>query len=289
MERIQAKSILSKLKDGPDNWFGTTYNINLYRGCQHQCIYCDSRSECYQIADFTKIQIKANAIELLGFALKRLKKKGTIGTGSMNDPYMPVEEQELMTRRALQVIAKYNFPVHILTKSNLVVRDIDLLQNISKTYAAVSTTITTASDDLCRIIEPAASLTSERFAAIKQLSAAGIYCGILLMPVLPFITDSLENIEQIVRRAKEAGAKYILASMGMTLRDKQRDYYYKELDKNFPGLRQKYLLEFGNRYGVATLNYNELQQHFNTLCAKHNLPIQLTFYNQDKPGQLRLF
>lgn len=190
---IEAKTILSKLKQ-TDSWFGITYNMNLYRGCQHGCIYSDTRSECYGIGNISTISIKRNALELLSHELSsKRKNKGTIGTGSMNDPYMPIENRLRLTRQALQLIEKEKFPIHIITKSNLVTRDIDLLQEISKTYAAVSFTITTTDDWLAGKIEPNAPTSSSRFEALKQIADKGIYTGITLIPILPFILlDSCE-------------------------------------------------------------------------------------------------
>lgn len=289
MEYIEAKTILSKLKNAPDSWFGITYNMNLYRGCQHQCIYCDSRSECYQIKDFSHIQVKQNALQLLEMELKRKKLKGTIGTGSMNDPYMPVEKQLQLTRRALEVICKYNFPVHIITKNNLVLRDIDLIKQIGNTYAAVSITITTAEDSLGKIVEPAASTSTERFNAIKTLSEAGIYCGVLLMPILPYVNDTAENISSIIGLAKNAGAKYIIGWMGMTLRDKQRDYYYEKLDKHFPDIKNKYIARYGNQYSIAVPDHLMLQSTFTTHCKKVGIPNSMEFFKENKPKQLYLF
>jgi len=172
IEEIQAKSILSRIKN--DSYFGLSYNMNLYRGCQHACIYCDSRSTCYQLGDLSHIRYKGNAIELLNKELYRKRLKGTIGFGSMNDPYMPVERKMQLTRKALEVVKQYRFPVHIITKSNLVTRDIDYLKQISKIYAAISFTITTVDDELARIIEPNAPLPSKRFEALKLLSENNI-------------------------------------------------------------------------------------------------------------------
>lgn len=289
MEYIKAKTILSKLKNAPDSWFGLTYNMNLYRGCQHQCIYCDSRSECYQIKDFSQIQVKENAVQLLEQELKKKKQKGTIGTGSMNDPYMPIEKKVGVVRKSLEIINKYNFPIHVLTKSSLVLRDIDLIKRISENYAAVSFTITTFNDDLSRIIEPGASSPSERFKAIKELSDAGIYTGVLLMPVLPFINDTEENINNIITASKNAGAKYIIGYMGMTLRDKQRAYYYDKLDKHFPEIKQQYIVRYGNNYGVSVPDSYTLQHMFEMNCRENNLPNKMKFYSENKPEQLSLF
>ena len=200
IKEITAKTILNYVKQ-PDTWFGLRYNLNLYRGCQHQCIYCDSRSDCYQIENFADILVKANAIEILQDELPRKRTKGTIGFGSMNDPYMPIEKERELTRKALEVIQKNRFPVHILTKSTLVLRDIDILQKIAEQYAAVSFTITTADDELCKKLEPCAPVASERFSAMKELRDKGIYTGVMMMPILPFLEDTKENIEALVSQA----------------------------------------------------------------------------------------
>lgn len=289
IKNITVKSILSPLKNGPDPWFGISYNMNLYRGCQHQCIYCDSRSECYHIENFADILIKDNAIELLAKQLRGKRKKGTIGTGSMNDPYMPIEETTCLTQQALKTILHFRFPVHILTKSDLVLRDMELIKEISRLYSAVSFTITTADDQFSKIIEPGAPESSIRFAAIRELSAQGIYTGILLMPVLPFITDQKENIEAIVRQGKEAGAKYIVAAMGMTNRTGQREYYYDKLDKHFPGIKQKYIDRFGDDYNCPLENHKELYFHFKKLCVENDMPMKMKFYEDNQNEQMRLF
>lgn len=288
IKEIEAKVLLSHVRQ-PDTWFGLKYNMNLYRGCQHQCIYCDSRSECYQIENFADILYKGNAIERLRDELPRKRVKGTIGLGSMNDPYMPIEKKIKLTRRALEVIAQHRFPVHIMTKSDLVLRDLDLLKEISKTYAAVTFTITTADDDLGKKVEPGASYVSKRFEAMKTLSDNGIYTGVTLMPVLPFIEDNEENISQIVTKTHEAGGKYFIASFGMTLRDRQRDYYYEKLDLLFPGVRRKYERKFGNSYGCAANNVAKLKQVFSKLCDKYGIATRITPYQMpQEPKQLEL-
>jgi len=289
MRTIAAKSILSTVKLGADSWFGFRYNMNLYRGCQHGCIYCDSRSSCYQLGDLSDIRIKENALLILEKELKSKREKGTIGFGSMNDPYMPVERKEELTRKALQLALRYRFPVHIITKSNLVVRDIDILKEISKIYAAISITITTSDDRLSRIIEPNSPSSSERFDAIKQLSEAGIYAGITLMPVLPFITDDQENLINIAYKAKENGAKYITAAIGMTLREGQREYYYNELDKHFPGLKEKYAQIYGNQYSCSAPESDALWSKLSSVCTAIDLPLRMNFYKPDIPEQMKLF
>jgi DNA repair photolyase len=288
-EYIEAKTILSRPGGAPDPYFGITYNMNLFRGCQHQCIYCDSRSKVYGIEDFSKIRIKKNALALLETTLKKRIKKGTIGTGSMNDPYMPIEKTEHLTRLALELISKYHFPVHIITKSGLIIRDIDILKEISKTYAAVSFTITTTDDNLSKIIEPGASLSSERLSSMEKMASVGIYTGVVLTPVLPFITDNAENISNILSRAVDSGAKYVLGWMGMTQREGQREYYYEKLDKHFPKVRQKYLEQFGNNYQCPSPRFEELNSLFYSECKRLKLSTRMQFFSDNQPRQLDLF
>ncbi|UCG24351.1 MAG: radical SAM protein [Chloroflexota bacterium] len=288
IKSIQAKVMLSHVKQ-PDAWFGLKYNMNLYRGCQHQCIYCDSRSRCYQIEDFSNILVKENAIELLENELARKRVKGTIGTGSMNDPYMPVEAKTLLTRRALEVIARFRFPVHVITKSDLVLRDLDLLQQINEVYSAVSFTITTTDDQLARKLEPGAPPPSARLRAMKVLAENGILTGVTMMPILPFIEDDEENISQIVTQANEHGASYILSGFGMTLRDRQRAYYYNKLDRHFPGLRQQYERQFGDQYYAPANNFEQLKTVFEKLCDRYGMAVRLRPYIREEARQLRLF
>ena len=283
IKEIQAKTLLSRLK-GSDDWFGLYYNMNLYRGCQHQCIYCDSRSDCYQIKDFDHdVLVKANAIDLLRRELAGKHVVGTIGTGSMNDPYMPLEKTIRQTRRALEVIAETGFPVHAITKSDLVVRDLDLLKEISlKTYAAVTFTVTTADDALSKQVEPGAPVSSRRLAALRTLNQGGLLTGITLMPVLPFIEDNEENIQKIVTLAAENGARYILPAFGMTLRDRQRTYYYDKLDRLFPGLRPRYEELFRERYSASAQNAARLGIVFNDLCREYGIATKMPVFLPQK-------
>jgi DNA repair photolyase len=283
IKEIQAITLLARVK-APDDWFGLYYSMNLYRGCQHQCIYCDSRSECYQIEDFDHdVLVKANAIELLRKELAGKRVIGTIGTGSMNDPYMPLEAQVQLTRRALESIAEYGFPVHIITKSDLVLRDIDLLETISrKTYAAVTFTVTTADDALSKRLEPGAPPSSRRLAALQSLSQRGILTGLALMPVLPFIEDTEENIREIVHLAHASGAKYTLPAFGVTLRDRQRLYYYDKLDRLFPGKRLLYEKSFGERYSAPACNARNLGRIFAELCRDLGLPTKMPVFTPTK-------
>jgi DNA repair photolyase len=281
---ITAKTLLSSAKR-PDPWFGIKYTMNLYRGCQHQCIYCDSRSECYRIENFADVLVKVNAIDLLKKELPRKRVKGTIGTGSMSDPYLPLEAERRLTRQALEVIAQQQFPVHVITKSDRVTRDIDLLREISRIYAAVSFTITTADDDLGKKLEPGAPIVSRRLVAMQQLAEAGIMTGVMLMPVLPFLEDNADNIAAIVTRAHECGASYILAAFGMTLRDRQRAYYYAQLDRLFPGLRPQYERRYGQRYSATARNPQQLEQVFNELCTRYGVATRMRFYEPPLPLQ----
>lgn len=284
MKYITAKQILVS-HSHPDPWFGCKYTMNIYRGCEHQCIYCDSRSECYQIENFSELLVKKNAIELLEADLPRRRIKGTICTGAMSDPYTPSERKLEMTRKALQVIAKYRFPVHLMTKSDMVVRDIDIFKEIAKTFATVTFTVTTADDELARKVEPGAPVSSLRFAAMKALSESGVFTGVTLMPVLPFIEDTKENIARIVELAHQNGATYIIPAFSMTLRDRQRAYYYEKLDKLFPGLSARYKKTYGDRYGCPVPNHKELSTLFTQLCKKYNISTKIAAYTPPQPAK----
>ncbi len=278
---IETRTILNYVKQ-PDPYFGLKYNMNLYRGCQHQCIYCDSRSECYQLGDLANIRVKVNATDLLEEALSRKRVRGTIGFGSMNDPYMPVERTYALTRRALEVVARHRFPVHIITKSDLVVRDLDLLQEINQVYAAISFTITAGEDDLARRVEPGAPSTSARLAAMQALSTAGIHTGVTMMPILPFIEDTPENITQIVTLAQAAGAEYILPWFGMSLRAGSRDYYYQKLDRLFPGIKARYIRQYGSRYECNSPFWRVLDEVFQKLVAQYRISSHMPVYTPQK-------
>ncbi|MBN2101041.1 radical SAM protein [Candidatus Dojkabacteria bacterium] len=282
---VQAKTLLAT-HTKPDSWFGCKYNMNLYRGCQHKCIYCDTRSECYQIENFEKeILYKENAIELLKDELPRKRVKGTICFGSMNDEYMPIEKDLRLTRQALEVIVQHRFPVHMMTKSDLILRDLDLLKKISSIYVAATFTITASDDELSKKVEPGAPPSSARFEAIKKLSDQGIYTGITMMPILPFIEDTDENITSLIEKAHESGAKYILAWFGLTMRDRQRTHFYKKLDELFPGMKTKYRKAFGENYECNSTRIAELQSLFESLCLKYGIETKMKFYEPEKPAK----
>ncbi len=271
MKLIPAKTIITKTKYG-DFWFGVDYNMNLYKGCSHGCIYCDSRSNCYQIEDFDTVRSKENALEILNHELATKRQKGVIGIGAMSDTYNPLEKKYEITRKALNLIEQFHFGVSIDTKSNLILRDIDILKKINKhNDLIIKIKITTSDDDLSKIIEPRVCSSSERFETIKQLSNNGLFVGVLLHPVLPFITDTEENIKSLVKKAYESGAKFIHSFFEMTLRDNMRDYYYDQLDKHFPNLKQKYQSTYGYSYNCPPLNHKQLYKIFTTECEKYGL------------------
>ncbi|MDY3369497.1 MAG: radical SAM protein [Zhenhengia yiwuensis] len=269
--KISAKSILIKNKDL--SWFGAEYNMNLYKGCSHGCIYCDSRSECYHIEQFDTVRIKANAIQILEGELRRKRgEKATIFTGSMSDPYNPLENKLELTRHALELIEYYGFGVSVATKSNLIIRDIDLFKAIgAKSPVLTKMTITTADDALAQKIEPYVSVSSKRFEAIRNMSEEGIFTGILMMPLLPFIEDTEENIFEIVKKAYESGVKFIYPAIGMTMRIGQREYFYSQLDKHFPGMKEKYIGTYGNQYKCVSQQARQLFQLFADECKARGI------------------
>lgn len=263
MHTKEVKSILS-----PKN------GMNLTRGCTHGCIYCDSRSTCYQINhDFEDIEVKSNAIELLEAALKRKRKKCVIVTGSMSDPYTALETSFNHTRAALDVIERYGFGVSLLTKSTRILRDLEQLKRINqKAKVVIQMTLTTYDEALCKIIEPNVSSTSERFEALKVFRDHGIPTIVWLCPILPFINDTEENIRGILNYCIEAKVKGILCfGMGLTLREGDREYYYAKLDEHFPGLKKDYQRIYGNDYSLVSPNNDKLMKIFIEECKKHQI------------------
>ena len=271
MEVIPAKHIIYKSKN-PSFWFGADYNMNIYRGCPHGCIYCDSRSECYQNPDFDTVKVKEDALIKIRDDLRRKVKSGIVSTGAMSDPYNPFEEKMKLTRNSLELLNAYGFGVAIDTKSPLVTRDIDILRDIKRhSPVIVKMTITTADPELCRKLEPHVPDSNRRFDALKMLSDAGIYCGVLMMPILPFINDSEKNIIEILEKSKQSGARFVYPAMSMTLRDGNREYYYQKLDRLFPGVKEKYIATFANQYVCNSKNAKNLWKTFETNCAKLDL------------------
>ena len=286
MHFIQAKSLLSS-KNG----------MNIFRGCTHGCIYCDSRSLCYQMPHaFSDVAVKENAPSLLDAALSRKRKKGMIGFGSMSDPYIPAESSLQLTRQCLEIIARRGFGVSLITKSDLVLRDIDLLKEIQeRAKAVVSVTLTTADDALCRKIEPNVCPTSRRAEVLYALRDAGIPTVVWLCPILPYINDTKENLEGILSICREAEVKGILSfGFGMTLREGCREYFYQKLDELFPGLSARYAAEFGLRYAIESPNSAELERVFSAFCEKEGIErrqerIFSYLYEMERDRQATLF
>lgn len=271
MQYIQAKQILHPVK-ATNDYIHRDYNMNIYRGCCHGCIYCDSRSACYHLENFEKIQAKEHVALMLHKELGQKRKKGIIGTGAMSDPYNPFEQSLELTRTALRLINEHRFGVSITTKSPLITRDIDILKQISQhSPVDVRMTITTADDTLSKIIEPQVAPSSERFDALSRLADAGLFCGIMIMPTLPFITDTEENITQIVKQGIAAGVGNIVFMPGMTLRTGNREYYYQMLDAHFSGLKTTYRETFGERYECLSPNASFLRKRFVDLCRENQI------------------
>ena len=263
MHEVNVKGILS-VKNG----------MNIYRGCLHGCIYCDSRSLCYQMNHkFEDIEVKANAVGLLENTLRRKRNKCMIGTGAMSDPYMPIEEKLGNMRKCLEVIERYGFGVTMITKSTKVLRDLDLLKKINeKSKCVVQMTLTTYDEYLCRIVEPNVETTYERFRALEILRDNGIPTVVWLCPILPFINDTEENIRGILDYCVRAKVKGIINfDMGVTLRDGNREYFYKKLDEHFPGLKEKYIRMYGNSYQLSSPNSRQLNMIYKSECIKNGI------------------
>ena len=270
METIPAKTLLTRKKDS--SWFGTEYNLNLYRGCCHGCIYCDSRSDCYHIEDFSRVRAKADALRILRDELQRKVRSGVVATGSMSDPYNPFEGTELLTRHALELLDAFSFGVAIATKGTLITRDIDLLGSIREHSPVLcKITLTTDDDALAKRIEPASPSPTQRLEAIAALAQAGIPVGVLLMPVLPWITDGREQLLSLLGRIKEAGGRFVYCYPGVTLRAGQREYFYAQLDRSFPGLRARYESRYGERYSCTVSGAKGYWDLFSRTCDQLGL------------------
>ena len=289
MHFVTAKGILSS-KNG----------MNLYRGCSHGCIYCDSRSRCYHMEHaFEDIEVKENAMELLEYALAHKRKKCMIGTGAMTDPYIPLETELQYVRKALSLIDRYGFGFTVITKSDRVLRDLDLLQRINeKTKCVVQMTLTTYDEALCRKIEPNVSTTKERFEVLKKLRDTGIPTVVWLTPILPFINDTEDNISGILDMCIEAKVYGVICfGMGLTLREGNREYFYTQLDRLFPRLKDKYIRTYGNRYVAESPDSRCLMKLFYEKCQKggivHNneqiFQYLNTFEEKERGSQLSLW
>jgi DNA repair photolyase len=266
MHFVEAKGILTGS--------GGHYGMNIYRGCSHGCIYCDSRSKCYQFTHpFEDIEVKQNAPELLEMALKSKRKKCMIGTGSMSDPYMHCEEKLRLTRRCLEIIQKYGFGAAIQTKSDRVLQDIDLLDEINRSAkCVVQITLTTYDDYLCSILEPNVCNTKRRIEVLEKMQKRGIPTIVWLTPILPFINDNEDNVTSIMSECARTGVKGVIDfGMGLTLREGDREYYYAALDKHFPGLKQRYIRTYRNSYELPSPNAKELTAIYKRICKENGI------------------
>lgn len=263
MHEVTAKGILSGKN-----------NMNIYRGCTHGCIYCDSRSECYGMTHtFEDIEVKINAAELLDQALSKKRNKAVIMTGAMTDPYMPLEKELCNMRSCLEVIERHGFGASVLTKSDLVLRDIDLLQKINKkAKCVVQMTLTTYDEALCRKIEPNVATSRRRYEVLQEMQRAGIPTVVWMTPILPFINDTEENIHGLLSYCIDAKVCGLLTfGIGMTLRSGNRQYYYKKLDELFPGLKRKYMQTFRESYAIKSPRSKELDRLVKDFCRKNDI------------------
>lgn len=263
MHKVVAKGILS-----------ASNGMNVYRGCTHGCIYCDARSDCYKIKHkFEDIEVKINAPELLERALSGKRKKCMIGTGAMSDPYMPLEKELCITRKCLEIIERHGFGATVHTKSSLVMRDAELLEKINnKSKSVLQMTLTTADENLCKIIEPNVSTTKERFNTLKAFAERKIPTVVWLSPFLPFINDTKENIDELLKYCIDAKVNGIICfGIGVTLRNGDREYFYRQLDKYFPKMKERYIYTYGNSYEVNSKNNRELMNRISEVCRKENI------------------
>ena len=266
MHFVDAKGILTGS--------GGHYGMNIYRGCTHGCVYCDSRSKCYQFTHlFEDVEVKRNAPELLEAALRSKRNRCMIGTGAMSDPYMHCEEELRLTRRCLEIILENGFGAAIQTKSDRILRDIDLLVEINRTAkCVVQMTLTTYDDELCSILEPNVCNTKRRIEVLQKMHERGIPTVVWLTPILPFINDTAENISAILNECVKADVKGIIDfGMGLTLREGDREYYYAALDRHFPGMKERYIKRYGNAYELSSPNAKELTELFQKICRENGI------------------
>lgn len=263
MHEIEAKSLLTR-------WNG----MNLYRGCTHGCVYCDSRSRCYRFDhSFEDVAVKRNAPELLEKVLRTRKKPFIVSTGSMSDPYQPCEENLRLTRRCMELIDRYGFGASVITKSDRVLEDLNLFESVHhKAKSVLQMTLTVSDDALSRILEPKVCATSRRYEVLKEFQKRGIPCVVWMTPFLPFLTDTEENFTRLMEYCLDAGVKGIVCfGVGMTLRDGNREYYYQALDRYFPGLRDRYRETYGNAYHIVSVNHERLMAKFHSLCERYGI------------------
>lgn len=294
MKTIKAKSILQKVRYDGSQWFGIDYSMNLYKGCCHGCIYCDSRSDCYHVEDFDSVRVKFDALAILRRELRSRRTIGVVGIGAMSDSYNPFERELEVTRGALELVEEYGFGLSVETKSPLITRDIDLLERIAAKHSAITKlTITTANDKLARIIEPHAPSSTERLAAVRELADAGLFAGILFTPWLPFITDDDASIEALVEAAAQSGAKFIYTLGGVTMRAGQKEHFLEHLADVSPDMPQRYIDVFGDKYLCSSPRKREAMALFRKCCKEAGLLWRMedivAAYKKQPAEQLGLF
>ena len=296
IETFPAKRLISPFKDGGMEFFSADYNMNLYRGCNHGCIYCDTRSECYQIDRFDIVRCKENCIAMLETELRQKKKTGLVNVGAASDPYNAYEETACITRRSLELFRRYGFGIALTTKGTLITRDADVLAEIKREAPVrVAFSITAADDSLAALIESGAPVTSARFDALRTIAEAGIFAGIWLNPMLPFLTDNEDNVRALLQKTAECGGRFAVCHFGMTLRTGNREYFYAALDREprFRGIKQQYIEAFGLSYMCASPHAEALHSLFCAECERLGLMYRFADINRATtegcPQQLTMF
>ena len=263
MHDIQAKSLLTRNR-----------GMNIYRGCVHGCVYCDSRSSCYRFTHpFEDVGVKRNAPELLEDILKRSRERFVVSTGSMCDPYQPCERELKLMRRCLELIEQYGFGASVITKSDLVLRDLDLFESINgKAKSVLQMTLTVADDALSRMLEPNVCTSTRRYEVLKEFQKRGVPTVVWLCPILPYLTDSEENLRAILDMCFDAGVRGVVCfGAGMTLREGSREYYCAALDRLFPGMSERYRSRYGNAYELVSPNGAALMRIFREECGRRGV------------------
>ena len=285
ISETEAKSILRKHKK-IDSWFISYYGMNLYRGCTHNCVYCDGRSESYYVeGQFGKdVMVKMNAVDILKRELDPKRKRTPFKRsfimvgGGVSDSYQPIEKKYELARRVLEVVYEYNFPVHMLTKSTLIERDIDILKKINeRSRAIISFSFSSVGDGISAVFEPGVPPPSRRLETIKRFKDAGIACGMFLLPVIPFVTDAPELIEAAVSKAGETGIDFIIFG-GMTLKEgRQKDYFVNATKERYPDLAAKYQQIYTySKWGEPSKEYADaINLTFNAVARKYKIPIRI--------------
>lgn len=296
VETFPAKRLLTPTSYSEEEFYAADYNLNLYRGCNHGCIYCDTRSECYRIDRFDTVRVKKDCIPMLESELRQKKKPGIVSMGAASDPYNAPEEELQITRQALLLLRRYNFGVGIPTKGSLIARDADVLAKMGRAAPVrVSFSITTVDDDLAALIEPGAPSSTKRFQAMGTLAQAGVFTGTWINPMLPFLTDSRENLRAVIAQTADSGGRFAVCHFGMTLRTGNREYFYATLDAQprFRGIKERYADAFGLSYYCSAQSAETLYALFQEECERHGLVYRFGDVNRAMrkgcPAQMTLF